>query len=61
MIVKTFINDEASLGANSTVLPGITVGKYSLIGANSLVTKDIPDHCLAYGSPAQIIDDSYRK
>lgn len=61
MIVKTFINDEASLGANSTVLPGITVGKYSLIGANSLVTKDIPDHCLAYGSPAEIIDDSYRK
>ena len=61
MIVKTVIKDEASLGANSTILPGITVGKYSLIGANSLVTKDIPDHCLVYGSPAEIIDDSYRK
>ena len=61
MIAKTIIQDEVSLGANSTILPGITIGKYSLIGANSLITKDIPNHCLAYGSPAKIIDDSYRK
>jgi galactoside O-acetyltransferase len=43
------------LGANVTVLPGVSIGEGSVIGANSLVTHDIPDHVLAYGSPCRIV------
>jgi acetyltransferase-like isoleucine patch superfamily enzyme len=41
----------SSIGANSTLLPGIRVGKYALIGAGSVVTKNIPDYAVAYGNP----------
>jgi len=44
----------ASIGANSTILPGLTIGKYSLIGAGSVVTKDVPDYALVYGNPASV-------
>ncbi|EGJ27719.1 sugar O-acetyltransferase [Streptococcus porcinus] len=43
------------IGANTTVLPGISIGDNSVIGANSLVTKDIPANSLALGSPARVI------
>lgn len=42
----------ASIGAGSIIAPDVTIGRYALIGSGSLVTKDIPDHALAYGSPA---------
>ncbi|MGT2648722.1 sugar O-acetyltransferase [Streptococcus uberis] len=42
------------IGANSTILPGVTIGDNSIIGANSLVTKDIPTNSLALGSPAKV-------
>lgn len=45
----------ASIGANSTLLPGITVGQDAMIGAGSVVTKDIPDNAVAFGNPAKII------
>lgn len=45
----------ARIGINSTLLPHITIGEFSLIGAGSLVTKDIPAYSLAYGSPAKVI------
>ena len=48
------IKDGAWLGENVCVV-GATVGKNSVVGANSVVTKDIPDHCVAVGSPAIII------
>ena len=35
--------------------PGVTIGKNSVIGANSVVTKDIPDYCVAVGAPAKVI------
>lgn len=44
----------SSIGANSTVLPGVRIGSFALIGAGSVVTKDVPDHGLVYGSPAQL-------
>jgi acetyltransferase-like isoleucine patch superfamily enzyme len=44
----------ASLGANSTIVPGVTVGSFALIGAGSVVTRDVPDHGLAYGNPARL-------
>ncbi len=46
------IKKGASLGANSTILPGVTVGEYALIGAGSVVTKNVPDFALVYGNPA---------
>lgn len=51
---KTLIKKGSSLGANATILPKITIGKYAMIGAGSVVTKDIPDFAIAYGNPAKI-------
>ena len=50
--METFIHDGASIGANSTIMAGISIGKYAMIGAGSVVTKNIPDHTLWYGNPA---------
>jgi len=50
---KTIVNNGASIGANSTILAGITIGSYALIGAGSVVTKDIPDFSVWYGNPAK--------
>ncbi|WP_198593607.1 acyltransferase [Vibrio splendidus] len=49
------IKEGAWVGANSIILPGVTVGKNSVVGAGSVVTKSIPDFCVAVGSPAKII------
>ena len=49
---KTLIKEGASIGANSTIIAGNTIGRYSLIGAGSVVTKPIPDYTLYYGNPA---------
>lgn len=46
------IKDEAWIGAHVTILPGVTIGKGAIVGAGSVVTKDIPDGCIAFGSPA---------
>lgn len=49
----TVVQEGATLGANSTIVCGITIGAYALIGAGSVVTKDIPAHALIYGVPAR--------
>ena len=49
---KTVINKGASIGANTTIIAGLTIGKYSLVGAGSVVTKDIPPFNIWYGNPA---------
>ena len=43
-----------SIGANSTIVCGNTIGKYSLIGAGSVVTKDVPDYAIVVGNPAKV-------
>ena len=53
--VKTLVNEGASLGANSTILCGITIGRHALVGAGSMVNKDIPDFALVVGIPARQI------
>ena len=45
----------AWVGAGATILPGVTVGKYAIVGANSVVSKDIPDYGVAVGTPAKVI------
>ena len=51
--LKTLIQKNASLGANSTIIGGITIGKNAMIGAGSVVTKDVARHAVIRGNPAQ--------
>lgn len=51
--LKTIIQNGASLGANSTIVAGITVGEYAMIGAGSVITKNIGPQELWYGNPAK--------
>lgn len=51
---KTLLKKGCSIGANSTVVCGHTVGKYALVGAGSVVTKDVPDYALVMGNPARV-------
>ena len=44
----------ASIGANATILGGITIGEYALVGAGSVVTKDVPPYTLVFGNPASV-------
>jgi len=53
--VKTLVKEGASIGANATIVCGITLGKHCLIGAGSVVTKDIPAYALVVGVPSKII------
>ena len=50
----TKIKKGASLGANSTIRCGITIGEWAMVGAGSVVTRDIPDHGLVIGNPARL-------
>lgn len=49
------LKDYVWLGMNVTVLKGVTIGEHSIIGANSIVTKDIPAFCIAAGNPCKVI------
>jgi UDP-2-acetamido-3-amino-2,3-dideoxy-glucuronate N-acetyltransferase len=53
--VHTLIRKGASIGANATILPGLTIGQYAMIGAGTVVTKDVPAYAIVVGNPAQII------
>lgn len=53
--IKTLVKEGASIGANSTIVCGITIGRHAMIGAGAVVTKDVPDYALVVGSPAKII------
>jgi UDP-2-acetamido-3-amino-2,3-dideoxy-glucuronate N-acetyltransferase len=56
------IKNGASIGANATLLPGVTIGERALVGAGAVVTKDVPARAVVVGNPAKIIryleDDS---
>jgi len=52
---KTLVKRGASIGANATIVCGHTVGKYAMVGAGSVVTKDVPDYALVYGVPAKCV------
>ena len=53
--IKTLVGEGASIGANATILCGHTIGKHAMIGAGTVVTKDIPDYALVVGNPSKII------
>ena len=52
---KTLVKKSASIGANATILCGITIGEYAMIGSGSVVTKDVPPYALVVGNPGHII------
>lgn len=51
---QTLVKKGASIGANATIICGTTIGKYALVGAGAVVTKDIPDYSMVYGVPAKL-------
>ena len=53
-VSRILVKEGASIGANSTILPGVAIGRFALIGAGSVVTKDVPDFALVYGNPAKV-------
>ena len=53
--IKTLVKEGASIGANATIVCGHTLGKHCMIGAGSVVTKDIPDYALVVGTPGKVV------
>lgn len=56
-VVKTTVKKCASIGTNSTILAGVTIGEGAMIGAGAVVTKDVPDFAIVAGVPARVIGD----
>lgn len=52
-ISEILVRTGAALGANSTILPGVTIGRWAMVGSGSVVTKDVADHDLVVGNPAR--------
>lgn len=52
---RTLVRYGASIGAGAVVLPGVTIGRWAMVGANALVTKDVPDHGIVTGSPGRLM------
>lgn len=52
---RTLVKEGASIGANATIVCGHTIGKFAMVAAGAVVTKDVPDYCLVAGTPAKII------
>lgn len=50
---KTVVKRGATLGANSTIVCGVTIGRYAFVGAGAVITRDVPDHALVFGVPAK--------
>lgn len=59
--LRTKICRNASIGSNATILAGVTVGEYALIGAGAVVTHDVPDYATVAGVPARVIGDTRQK
>lgn len=54
-ITPTFVQKGASIGANATIVCGVTIGSYAMVAAGSVVTKNVPAHALVMGNPAKVI------
>lgn len=55
MWCETHIGKNCVIGGRAMIMPGVTIGDHVYVGGGSIVTKDIPDHCLVAGNPAKII------
>ena len=52
---KTLVKKSASIGANATIICGVTIGEYAMIGSGAVVTKDVPAYALVIGNPGRIV------
>ena len=52
---RTVVRHGATLGANCTIVCGVTIGRYAFVGAGAVVTRDVPDHALVIGNPARLV------
>ena len=57
-VVETRVKRGASVGSNATILAGITIGAYALVGAGAVVTRDVPDYSIVAGVPARVTGDT---
>ena len=58
---KTLVKKSASIGANATIICGVTIGEYALIGSGTVVTKDVPAYALVVGNPGRIVGEVDKK
>ena len=54
-LLPTLVKRGASVGANATIVCGVTLGSYCMVGAGAVVTADVPDHALVVGNPARVV------
>ena len=54
---RTLVKKSASIGANASIVCGVTIGKYAMIGSGAVVTKDVPDYALVVGNPGKVIGE----
>jgi UDP-2-acetamido-3-amino-2,3-dideoxy-glucuronate N-acetyltransferase len=54
-LAQTIVKKGASIGANATILCGVTIGEHAIIGAGAVVTKDVPPHAIVVGNPAKVV------
>ena len=59
-MVPTLVREGASIGANATIVCGVTIGKRAMVAAGAVVTKNVPDYALVAGVPARVIGDVRR-
>jgi UDP-2-acetamido-3-amino-2,3-dideoxy-glucuronate N-acetyltransferase len=52
---KTLVKRGASIGGNATILPGLIIGEFAMVGAGAVVTKDVPPYALVVGNPAKVV------
>ena len=52
---KTLVKKSASIGANATIVCGVTIGEYAMIGSGAVITKDVPPYSLVVGNPGKVI------
>ena len=55
MWLDTYIGSNCVIGGRAIIMPGVTIGDHVYVGAGSVVTKSVPDHCIVAGNPARII------
>jgi acetyltransferase-like isoleucine patch superfamily enzyme len=54
-VIETFIKRGASIGSSATILAGVTIGEFAVVGAGAVVTKDVPPNTIVVGNPAKIL------